>query len=206
MEKENSTFYLNSVNFYASNFKSTNLFSLNTLNKDYSDVKTIMRTFLRMGWLYLFEEKEENHDYPLINATIYDQLVNVNEGLKNLYDLAEFGKKYSKDIIEEVSSYTPDIAKIKSLSGKIDEIDELQEIVRQGYPLLAPIVDYFKVDKANLKGQNIVHLSESSFYSYHHCSSLCNIMFELIQKTVSEFKIKNTNYNTNEKESQGGQV
>ena len=106
----------------------------------------------------------------------------------HLFELSEFGKKYSQYILEEISSKTPSIHKIKDYSKKIDEIDHLQGLVLKTSPNLAPIVDYFAIRKGNLFGDNVVTLTESSYYAFLECSNLCSALFELIENTISEHK------------------
>ena len=96
--------------------------------------------------------------------------------------------KYSRYILEEVSSPTPSIAKIKEYSKKIDEIDHLQNLVLKTAPKLAPVIDFFAIKKANLQGDGLVQLTESSYYAFHDYSGLCSIMYELIENTISEHK------------------
>jgi hypothetical protein len=55
-------------------------------------------------------------------------------------------------------------------------------------PSLAPIIDYFALRKANLHGESVVQLTESSYYTFLECSSLCSVLFELVENTISEHK------------------
>jgi hypothetical protein len=117
-------------------------------------------------------------------------------GLQHLYELSEFGQKYSRFILEEISSATPSIAKIKEFSKKIDEIDHLQAMVQKTSPYLAPIIDYFTVRKGNLYGENIVKLTESSYYCFEENAHLSSVMYELIQNTIAEYKISGSKINS----------
>jgi len=67
------------------------------------------------------------------------------------------------------------IVKIKDYSKKIDEIDQLQALVQKTSTFLAPIIDYFTVRKANLAGNNIVSLTENSYYAFEECGNLSRI-------------------------------
>ena len=112
-------------------------------------------------------------------------------GLQYLFELCNFGQKYSRYILEEVSSKIPRLEKIKEYSNKIDEIDELQKLIKHTYPHLSPIIDYLTVQKGNLNGINIIELAEGSFTLYNEASNLISIIHELLEKTVAEHKIKN---------------
>jgi len=109
------------------------------------------------------------------------------KGMQNLYELCEFGKKYSQYILEEISSKATDITKIKSYSSKIDEIDQLQTLVKSTFPLLSPIIDYFTLVKSNLAGENIVELTESSYLAFQDNANFCRIMYELIEQTLVDY-------------------
>ncbi|RPJ77882.1 MAG: hypothetical protein EHM20_05245 [Alphaproteobacteria bacterium] len=127
--------------------------------------------------------------FPKLTPSTHRDLLDAMTGLQHLYELAEFGKKYSHYILEEISSQTPSISKIKEYSKKIDEIDQLQAMVQKTSPYLAPIIDYFAVRKGNLFGDSVVKLTESSYYAFEECSSLCSIVFELVENSISEHKL-----------------
>jgi ADP-heptose:LPS heptosyltransferase len=182
-----SSFHTSSVNFYRTQFNKGQL-SLDSLIETHVDSPDIFRSLYKVAWSFVINDFEENLPFPKLNPTTHRELLDALTGLQHLFELSEFGKKYSHYILEEISSQTPSIAKIKDYSKKIDEIDHLQSLVLKTSPNLAPVVDYFVIRKANLFGDSIVKLTESSYYSYMECSSLCSILFELIENTISEHK------------------
>lgn len=182
-----SSFHISSVNFYKSRFSKGHMV-LDSLIENHVDSPDIFRSLFKIAWSFVLNDTEENLPFPKLTPTTHRELLDAITGLQHLYELSEFGKKYSRYILEEISSQTPSIIKIKDYSKKIDEIDQLQAMVQKTSPNLAPIIDYFAVRKANLFGDNVVKLTESSYYAFEECASLCSILFELIENTISEHK------------------
>ncbi|MFA6237298.1 MAG: glycosyltransferase family 9 protein [Bacteriovorax sp.] len=183
-----SSFHISSVNFYRTRFHNGHI-TLDSLIENHVDSPDIFRTLYKIAWSFVINDTEENLPFPKLTPVTHRDLLDALTGLQHLYELSEFGKKYSRYILEEISSETPSINKIKEYSKKIDEIDQLQAMVQKTSPNLAPIIDYFAVRKANLYGDNVVKLTESSYYSFEECSTLCTIIFELIENTISEHKL-----------------
>lgn len=183
-----SSFHLSSVNLYRSHLSSGQQ-QLENLIENALDGSEIFRSLYRITWSFVIADQEEGSAFPRLTASTHKELFDSLTGLQHLFELSEFGKKYSRFILEEISSKTPSIAKIKDFSKKIDEIDQLQALVHKTTPMLSPIIDYFTIRKANLAGDNVVQLTESSFYAFEECANLCSIMYELIEKTIAEHKI-----------------
>lgn len=187
MKESVSSFHISSVNFYSAHFHKGNMV-LDSLIENHVDGPDIFRSLYKIAWSFVINDTEENLPFPKLTPTTHRELLDAMTGLQHLYELSEFGKKYSHYILEEISSQTPSIFKIKDYSKKIDEIDNLQKLVLRTSPSLAPIIDYFALRKANLHGDNIVKLTESSYYAFNECSSLCSILYELTENTISEHK------------------
>jgi len=194
--KENSTFHLNSANLYKSSFSDNGLLKINPVISNTSDVKDVMRAYYRLSWLYMLNEIEENLDYPEISQKVYAELLTLMNGLQHYFELADFGMKYSRYILEEISGETPNLSNIKAYSSKIDEIDGLHLVIKENFPLLAPLVDFSIILKGNLFGSNVVELTESSFYAYSDLANHSKIIYDLNEKTITEFKIKNNKINS----------
>lgn len=182
-----SSFHISSVNFYRSHFQNGHM-ALESLIENHVDTPDIFRSFYKIAWSFVINDTDENLPFPKLSPNTHRELLDALTGLQHLYELSEFGKKYSHYILEEISSKTPSISKIKDYSKKIDEIDQLHGLVLKTSPNLAPIIDYFALRKANLYGDSIVKLTESSYYAFLECSSLCSILFELVENTISEHK------------------
>lgn len=188
MKNTNSSFHLSSVNLYKPHFVSGQMVLENLIDNT-TDTAEIFRTFYRIAWSFVIGGTETNLPFPKLSNGSHSDLLSALSGLQHLYELSEFGQKYSRFILEEISSPTPSISKIKDFSKKIDEIDHLQSLVLKTSPLLAPIIDYFTVRKGNLFGDNVVKLTESSYYCFEECSHLCSILYELVENTIAEHKL-----------------
>ncbi len=195
IKNANSSFHLSSINFYRTRFHNGQL-TLDSLISEQQDVADIFRTLYRVTWSFVMNNVEEVFPFPKLTPASHRDLLDAMTGLQHLYELSEFGQKYSRFILEEISSATPSIAKIKEFSKKIDEIDHLQAMVQKTSPYLAPIIDYFTVRKGNLFGENIVKLTESSYYCFEENAHLSSVMYELIQNTIAEYKISGNKINS----------
>jgi len=183
-----SSFHISSVNFYRSRFQKGHMV-LDSLIDNHVDGPDIFRSLYKLAWSFVINNTDENLPFPKLTPHTHRDLLDALTGLQHLFELSEFGKKYSRYILEEISSQTPSISKIKEYSKKIDEIDQLQAMVLKTSPNLAPIVDYLAVRKANLHGDSVVKLTESSYYAFEESASVCSIMFELIENAISEHKL-----------------
>lgn len=183
-----SSFHISSVNFYRSRFQKGHMV-LDSLIDNHVDGPDIFRSLYKLAWSFVINNTDENLPFPKLTPHTHRDLLDALTGLQHLFELSEFGKKYSRYILEEISSQTPSISKIKEYSKKIDEIDQLQALVLKTSPNLAPIVDYLAVRKANLYGDSVVKLTESSYYAFEESASVCSIMFELIENAISEHKL-----------------
>ncbi|MCP4913839.1 MAG: glycosyltransferase family 9 protein [Oligoflexia bacterium] len=191
IKEQINVFHLNGLEILGSEYTNANLFQMKSLTEESVGPKSVMRTLLRILFLYKFSEIEENVAFPKINNETYNVIYGCLEGIQHLYELSEFGKKYSKDILIELAKDNPSLDLIKKLSAKIDEIDNLQALVLQPYPLLTPFVEYFQLAKGNLKGSNLVELSESNYVLFNDYSILTSTLHDLITKILSEHKLKN---------------
>ena len=187
LEKNVATFLISSVSIFKSDIKKSNFLLLKEITSSYPSVKDIFLIFYQMAYLYLFNEVEEEYTIPVLTKNTAQELDDSLDGLESFYELYEFGKKYSKEILEELSKKEPSSSKIKECSDNIDEIDRLQNLLGESYPQLKPIVDYSIVDRNNLLGDNIIALSENSFYSYYRSSILSSIVYQLCQKTLNNY-------------------
>ncbi len=182
-----SDFHASSVNIYRAQIIEGKM-RLISLVDSYTEKSDIYRTIYKIAWSFLISEQEEVVGFPRLNQSAHQELLKSLSGLRHLYELSDFGKRYSRYILEEIASSTPSIIKIKEYSKKIDEIDSLQKMVQKTSPELGPVIDYFTIRKANLHGDNIVTLTESSYSVFEESADLCRLMYELIESTVAEYK------------------
>lgn len=182
-----SSFHLSSINFYRAQIIDGKM-RLNNLIDVGQDTSDIFRTLYRITWSYVISEQEEVMGFPKLSNQTHQDLLSHLSGLQHLFELSDFGKRYSRYILEEIASQTPSVNKIKEFSKKIDEIDQLQKLVQKTAPELAPIIDYYTLRKANLFGDNIVKLTESSYGVFEECGDMCRILYELIENSIAEYK------------------
>lgn len=188
LKDESSSFHLGSIHLYSSQFNQFGQQTLVDLVDGTHDARDVMRNLSRICFSFILAQYEENLPFPKLNQTSHADLYNTLVGVQHLFELCEFGMKYSRYILEEISSETPSVMKIKEFSKKIDEVDQLQLLVKKTHPFLSSIIDYLALRKANLFGENIVQLTESSFYVYEEIHSATKIMYELIERTIVEHK------------------
>ena len=192
MVQATSLFHLSSVDIFKTEFSSADLLDIKSQLNHEPLLADVFRQVLRVTWLYSLGGVEENQNFPQLSSNGHKELLNRMAGLQYLFELCEFGKKYSRYILEEISSQVPSLGKIKDFSKKIDEIDSLQALVKKTHPQLAPIVDYFAVAKGNLSGENLVELTESSFVAFEDSRLVTSVVYDLLEKIVAEYKIKTT--------------
>ena len=148
----------------------------------------MMRSFYRITWNFMIDEIEENRVFSTLSHETHAELLHTLEGLDYIIQLSEFGKKYSMEIVEEIAKSSPELAKIKETSNKIDEIDRLLNLIKGSHSTLAPIIDFYNLARANLEGNNIVEIAEQSFFCYQDSTLAASVMSELIQKTIEQHK------------------
>ena len=183
-----TTFLTSSVDVFKAGFKESGFLCLDKVIDSELFLKDIFMTFYRMAYFCFFEMNEEKVEFPRLDRKLKKALEEVMEGLEYVYDLYQFGKTYSKNIIEEVQSDVPCMTNIKSYSDNIDEVERLQGLLGTRYPVLKPMIDFFLVERRSMKGDNVVEISEANFYSYHGSSIFTSIMYELCGKTVRKYE------------------
>lgn len=192
IEQNISPFHLGSFDFYRTEFSPVGMQKLVNINPHSApQTKLIVQQFLRMAWLYLLEQKEEQLDFYEVTPKVAQDLKKVLSGIEHLFDLCEFGKKYSHQILEEVASETVNIKSLKEFSSRLDEVDELSVSLKNAHPHLTPVINYLALQKATLGGDNLVKLSEASYITYDKGSLLAKILFDLIDKNLKNTEQKN---------------
>lgn len=183
-----SDFHLNSANICISKF-SQNYYRLDSLVENYTDINDIFKSIYLVAWSFILEDCEIRIPFPKLTTQTHKILFDCLDQIQRLFELNDFGKKYTQFILEEISSKTPSLAKIKEYSKKIDEIDQLMNLVLNTCPFLAPVIEYGLLKKSNLLGENIVQLSESAYLIYEQSAQTCSIIYELIENIIAEYKI-----------------
>lgn len=194
-KSNNSSFHLSSVNFYKSNIVNGRQRLVN-YTQDHQDTTEVFRNIYKVVWSFIINNVDEEIPFPALNPQSHEELLAAMVGLQHLFELSEFGKKYSRYILEDISSQTPNIETIKENSKKIDEIDELQKLVKKTSQYLSPLIDYHHIRKGNLAGENIVQLTENSYYAFEEVAHMASLLYELIENSVAHYQqinLKNKN-------------
>lgn len=187
LKKDVSPFHLDSISIHRYGPTQSGWYASEALTDEPQGIKHIIRDINRISLLYKCEEVEENISFPKIDNSQASQLNHYNQGIEQLYQLAEFGKKYSKDILIEIGKDVPSMEEVRRLGNKIEEVDQLKVLLLKAYPELSPLIDFYKVIKANLQGENIVEIAESSYIVYNDNSVLCSIIYELVNNTIENY-------------------
>lgn len=148
----------------------------------------IVRTVYFIAWNFFLNDIEINLPLPKISESGHSSLLKLTEGLKYCYELFEFGKRYSKYILDECLSLTPNIKNVKDNSLKLSEIEELLIALKSTYPELSPVVAFGILERSNFCNVGIKELAYKNFSSYNEGSLLCNVIFDLLTKLISENK------------------
>jgi len=180
-------FNFEALNIYVSEIND-NGFRLTQVNSEIDDMPYIFKNYYRTLWNYLISEKEENIACPTINEDEASFLTKYLEGIEHIFELNDFGKKYSSYIIQEYEDTTPNITNIQDYTKRLKEIDELTLVLKKSYPYLSPVVDYFHVSKANVAGSNIAEMSANMLLTYQQFNNANSIIYELIQSTLKNFR------------------
>lgn len=195
LRSEVTTFNLNSVNIHKTTVNKAGQLLLESIIDENKSAKEIYRDFYNMIWSFTFNEIDINLDTPKFGNQTAKVLAESAKSIETLYELAEFGKKYTRYILEEISNNSPNIQSIKDYSKKVDEIDRLFDVLSGSAPLLSPVIDYGKVAKSNLHGDNIVKLSESAFYVYQEISNCASVLYDFLNSLGLVQQNKNTTNN-----------
>ena len=187
LSKSMTKFLMSSVDIFKTKLEESRFLQIEKITCSDCSLKDIFMIFYRIAYLCFFEMPEEKVDIPRLERKTLSELKEAMEGLEYVYELYQFGKKYSRGIIEEIGAKVPCMDKIRSFSDKMDEIERLQGLLATRYPELKPMIDFFIVERRNKKGGNAVEISEENFYAYHGSSIFVSMMYELCEKTVSKY-------------------
>ena len=190
LEEKISPFHLDSLEICEFGPTSQGWFILDKIGGGAPQFREVIKDIYRAALSYKLEEVEENISLPELSHENIVRLKHISSGIEQYYELCEFGKKYSRFILTEVGQDQPNIQDIKDFGNKIDDIDRLQDLLKKTYPELGSIIDFYKVVKSNLQGENVVEISESSYIVYNDNGILCSIIFDLIQGIIKKYDIK----------------
>lgn len=184
VENTINTFHLNSIKIFKSEYSEDGL-QLNEITNNFHNISDTFRNYYRIIWLYYLRGIETKNTLPKITKETAIKLHQYIKGVEYLYELYNFGVKYSNKIIEASSDQKADIKIIKENIQRIGEIDQLCDITKKSYPELKALVNFFYVNKANAIGDNLVDISKSNLLNYYDASNLVAVLGDFIEKSVS---------------------
>ena len=114
LRKDVTDFNLNSVDIYKTTTNNLGQLLLKNLLDENKSAKEVFRDFYNVIWSYSFSEIEPTINLPKLSKNAVEALSMMPGAAENLYELAEFGKKYSRFILEEISNNSPNIQSIKN--------------------------------------------------------------------------------------------
>jgi len=179
LKKEVPIKSLRLTNIYESYFSEEGFFSLKEIQGD-ENLHSAFRVVYKILWAYYIDGIELNCTPPKLTKKSVGQLKSYMPAFEQLFELIDFGKKYSINIYNELDKDGPEIAVLKEYSEKLTEIDHLQIYLRNNFPMLGPIVDFFTVKKANLPGTHIEEIAGQSVLVYEDYSNLISALYELV--------------------------
>jgi hypothetical protein len=188
--KNVSPFHLDSLDIYEFAPTAQGWFILDKQGDGAPIFREVVKDIFRTALSYKLEEVEENIQLAPLGLDHINRLRQISAGIEQYFELCEFGKRYSRFILTEVGKDQPSIPDIQEFGNKIDDIDRLQDLLKKTYPELTCIIDFYKVVKSNLQGDNVVEISESSYIVYNDNGILCSIIFDLIQGIINKHDIK----------------
>ncbi len=180
---------LTGARLYQSSFNKDFQLELRSLTDETVDIKGSYLKFYQIAWSFFYNSIELQMGYPKVSDQTVAVLERDMQALQSVYELCTFGMKYCGYILKEIASDNPSIKELKSISVKIDEIDQLVATVGRTYPNLTPVCNTLKIQKSNLDGSNLVEMTESSYKVYQKVSQLSSILYELVNKTIENQKI-----------------
>ena len=178
-----SPMQIGSMDIFTTSYDEAGL-KLSEINNNATSGKDIFKTLYRVIWSYYLNNKEITSDIPSFNKDNVEFFHHHLEGTKHLFELYSHGFHFCNNVLDESEKETPSVKIIQDRVSQIAEIDELTTITKKAYPLLAPLVDFFFVNKANAAGENIIEITNNNLIAFHEASNITAILNDLLSKTV----------------------
>lgn len=182
-----STFHLDSCKLYYAQINKAGNFNLVNFTDDYMSYNETIHSFYKLIWSLYFKDEEIFVNTPQITKATAAQLLENLNGLQYLFELFNFGAKYSKQLVEESKKSDCNSEIVTSLISKLSEIDRLCDVTKKTYNLTASLIDYFYVAKANAKGNGLREIAENYLVLFHDSLNICAMLYELVENTVKPF-------------------
>jgi ADP-heptose:LPS heptosyltransferase len=176
-------FHLNGVQIFKGDYDD-NGFVLNELTSSFKSTSDAFKAYYKIIWLYYLNGAETAAELPSTTKETADMLNKYLNGVNYLFELYNFGVKYSNKIISESESENINFQEIQESINKLGEIDNLCNITKKSFPLLKGLVDFFYVNKANALGDNLKEISQHNLLNYYDASNLVAVLNDFIERSV----------------------
>jgi len=177
-------FHLNTVSIYKTSFRDNTGLEIKEISENYKTIKNVFQDYYKIIWQYYLRNVEIDSSLPDITPEVAKELYEYLNGTNYLFELYNFGVKYSNKIIEQTSKADLDFKLIQEDIVKLGEIDQLCSITKKSYPFMGGLVDYFYVNKANAIGENITDITKHNLLNYYDASNLVSVINDFIEKSV----------------------
>lgn len=181
--KDLSPFHTNQIKIYQSAYSDEGL-QLREITKNYLDLSDTFKNFYEIIFQYYLRGVEINNPLPDISEETAKSLAQYIDGTNYLFELYNFGVKYSNQIIKASDKKDSNGAELQAAVQKLGEVDQLCQVTRQTYPLLSNLVDFFYVNKANAPGNNLNEIAKSSLLCYYDASNLVAVLNDFVKRSV----------------------
>ena len=176
--------FLNKIDIYQTAIEdNAEMIFVNCLHSE-GTLIDIFRSFYRVLWSFVLADREITLPFPEISVQKFHILQKYHSGLNHIIELNKFGRAYSRYIIEETESKTPNIADIKKYSDRLLEVAQFAIRLKEVYPHFSPLIDYYHILNSNASGQTIKDIAESSFVIYHESLGASEALQQLIAATL----------------------
>jgi ADP-heptose:LPS heptosyltransferase len=147
------------------------------------------KNYYSLIWSYYFRNENLNITFPKLNNKNLDELKNYLLGVQNLYELYNFAQRFTANIILEMESgkVTPEV--YKTFINRLNEVDQLAQVNKNTFPMLAPIIDYFQVSRMNIPGETLIDMLGNTLVSLKDAENLCAVLYDLVEKTLLNAQI-----------------
>lgn len=189
LTKNLTPFHIASCDISMTSFDGNGLQVVQSLLKSDSSVQEVLRSNMKKTFLFLYEEIDEDSSFPALNSLALARVKTLVAGVGQLFDLYQFGMNYSRYILEEIAKPTPELQRIKAYGQKLDEIDQLLNVISATYPELESLCRMTVIKKANLRMGHIVHLTEQTYLIYNEAKLSVQIMHELLSKVLDHHQV-----------------
>ena len=173
------------------------LSGLQLLSQDFQEAPNfpdIWRAFYAVLWPYILEEQEVALQITSLRVQDLEKLKTYQYGLEKLYQINLYGVQFTKILGQYFQDPHKYSEKIISTLKDIESVEKMFPKIRKSYPFLAPIIDFYFVERSNRADKNPFVFWKNQSHSYEEAGISVKILYDLIEQTLKKFhKIMDTN-------------